>query len=67
VIYAILITGIILGLIIRAAIKAFSTGYGNANDLFDQPVLIKSCYYCNQRVPKNYTKNLCPTCHKPLE
>jgi Zn finger protein HypA/HybF involved in hydrogenase expression len=66
-IYGILTTGIILGLIIRVAIKFLKTGYGHANDLFEQPVLIKSCLHCNHKVPRSYNKNLCPTCRKPLE
>ncbi|KUP08111.1 hypothetical protein Q73_02805 [Bacillus coahuilensis m2-6] len=62
-----LATGLILGIMVRFGMKAFTSGYGFANDLENNPVLLKVCNNCNHRIPRNYTKNLCPHCHKPLQ
>jgi hypothetical protein len=64
---AIIITGVITGLLAGTALKYFRTGYGFSNDIDNVPVTMKSCRYCGQRVRRSYTKNLCPTCSKPLE
>lgn len=65
--FMLLVTGVILGLMIKLAMKTLSKSYGFSNDQFNKPVIIKTCLYCNSRIPKSYTKNLCPTCNKPLE
>jgi hypothetical protein len=65
--FSLIIMGIILGYLIGKAMKFFSTGYGYLNDLDNKPVLIKSCRFCNTKIAKDYKKNLCPNCFKPLE
>ncbi|MBM6617027.1 hypothetical protein [Bacillus suaedaesalsae] len=63
----ILVTGLILGIMVRVFLKFVIGGYGFANDIENQPVILKACRYCNNKVPKGYTKNTCPTCYKQLE
>ncbi|MCM3663748.1 hypothetical protein M3204_04995 [Mesobacillus subterraneus] len=64
---AIMITGVVTGLLAGTALKFFRTGYGFANDIDNKPLLLKSCMHCGQRIQRTYTKNLCPSCSKPLE
>jgi hypothetical protein len=64
---AIIITGVVTGLLAGTALKFFRSGYGFSNDIDNTPVNIKSCRNCGERIQRSYTKNLCPTCSKPIE
>jgi hypothetical protein len=63
----IIATGIIIGYLVGKALKYYSTGFGYSNDIDNQPIIIKSCLYCNTKISRDYKKNLCPHCYKPLE
>ncbi|MGA9227364.1 MAG: hypothetical protein WB217_13555 [Mesobacillus sp.] len=64
---AIIVTGVITGLLAGSALKFFRTGYGFSNDIDNKPSLLKSCRYCGKKLQREYKKNLCPSCLKPLE
>jgi rRNA maturation endonuclease Nob1 len=66
-IWALLITGGIIGLFIRLMKLTFKSGYGISEDLFEQPVYVKTCNQCHKKIPKNHTKSLCPNCGKLVE
>lgn len=64
----ILVSGLILGLLIRFALKFLNDSYGFSNDMDNRPAaLLKACRHCNRRIAREYQKNLCPHCGKPLE
>jgi Zn finger protein HypA/HybF involved in hydrogenase expression len=66
-IWALLITGVIIGLLVRLLRTTFKSGYGMSEDLFDQPVYVKTCIHCHRKIPKDYQKSLCPHCGKLVE
>lgn len=66
-IWALLITGVIIGLLVRIMRTTFKSGYGMSEDLFDQPQYVKTCNHCHGRIPKEYPKSLCPYCGKLVE
>ncbi|OIU71543.1 hypothetical protein [Rossellomorea aquimaris] len=66
-IWALLVTGIVIGLLVRLTRKTFKSGYGLSQDLFDQPQYLKTCAHCHKKLPKEYKKTLCPYCGKLTE
>ncbi|KPL57791.1 hypothetical protein [Rossellomorea vietnamensis] len=66
-IWALLITGGIIGLIVRLMKATFKSGYGMSEDLFEQPVYVKTCSHCYKKIPKDYSKSLCPHCGNLVE
>ncbi|MGG1632310.1 hypothetical protein [Rossellomorea sp. NRS-1567] len=66
-IWALLITGVIIGLLVRLMRTTFKSGYGMSEDLFDQPEYMKTCNHCHRKIPKDYQKSLCPHCGKLVE
>ncbi|RSK26023.1 hypothetical protein EJF36_03420 [Bacillus sp. HMF5848] len=64
---AIIVAGLALGFGASLMVKAVTGGYAYSNDLENKPVIRKACIYCNSRIDRNYSKNLCPNCRKPIE
>ncbi|MCR8849505.1 hypothetical protein NQ095_13890 [Rossellomorea sp. SC111] len=66
-IWALLIAGGIIGLLVRGMRVTFKSGYGMSEDLFEPPVYVKTCSHCHKKIPKDYSKSLCPHCGKLVE
>jgi Zn finger protein HypA/HybF involved in hydrogenase expression len=66
-IWALLVTGLVIGLLVRLTMRTFKSGYGLSQDLFEYPQYVKTCPHCHKKLTKDYTKTLCPHCGKLTE